>query len=679
MVRGSVGGFDFSEDYDPMMEPDEGSIPEEGDTSFNIDEFEQAASVESEPAASATSEPQKTARTKITLPAPEQKNKKIPYRAYYKDVPPNKYIESYSEAQKWLEALNNEERNVIGGTKAWYSGEPTELTDAAKKVAKRLERFMGSFSSEDNEDTKSKVEVVNIPQPEAPAPSPATSTSIPSSSGSGAGIPPSQPPAPPSFPPDDYSDYPQGEPPEQPSQPSDPSEPPEITQASELPDDKKIQELINKNISSAKKQFRDFIRDEKDKFAREFRDERLALNREVQKLNREAVARKTEINRASSDAKTAIYSLSAGIGLPGYIVASVADSLVIQPAVREDVQTEKKYQEELKDYKDQVIDITNARKDAFREYVKSNEFANLPPEVKEQYAATGEIPEEAMPSFEEWAKSTGAAASFSKTPTPPTPPGPSKAGAMTSMLGKAVPIATAVVEGINITNTAYKTTGEEARTAISSSLSKDPVTALSTKVQSIAKAADPLRLIGLESPVSVGIQEGAKIFEQAVKEFQAMAKEDLGFSPEALATSVEGSIMRLEQSMKIAQEIDPQKAAIIQVTDEIGLIWNEFRALFFSTFAPIIVVALNFIKIVLTEILYIIKFIKNSLFAIADALATILTWTPTFFATGQALKAILKHLKKGPKPPSLKVQKALEDFHNPSNRPIQPPKPGNMR
>jgi hypothetical protein len=676
---GSVGGFDFSNDSDSELDPDMGSIPE-ADTPFDIDAFERAASEQPEAASPTQSAPK--SRKKKSVPAPEQK--KIPYHASYKDVPPNKYIESYSDAQKWIDAIENYEGNVVGGSNAFYSGDKTELTDSAKKVVKRLENFMAKFDFEDDEGedelnkkkkrtpkaSKSKQNVEEyIPEKKGPLASYSPGATFgPSPSGSGSGLPPTQPPAPPS-PPDDYSDYPQGEYPEDPN-----NKPDIINQISSVPTDKDIKKAQDENLATVKKAFKDFIREEKDKFAREFRDEKLSLNREVQKLNAEAISRKTEINRASSDAKTAIYSLSAGIGLPGYVIASVADSLIIQPAVRQDVKAEQQYQRELQDYKNQEVDILNARKDAFREYIKSNEYSSLPQDVKDSYAETGEIPEGALPSFEQWADRTGASSAFKgkNIPLPIQPVG--KAAAVTGAISQAGPVVAGAVEGIQLVNKTVASVGESTRKNISSSLTKDGISGISNKTQSFAGILDPTET----NPAINLFKEATKTFEYAVKDFEKVAREDLAFSPGALQADVEGSIMRLEQSMRIAQQIDPQKEGMIRVTDELNLIWNEFRTLFFGTFAPVIIFLLNGLKLLLQSLLDVVKFIKTIIVTILDILISIASYMPGMQVTAYAARSILNHLTKTNTAPTV-LQQTLDDFHNPNNRPIQPPRPGNFR
>ena len=71
--KGSVGGFEFSDSYDPALDPYNGSLPEPEDTSFNIDEFERAAAESSSAASSSQSgsKPKKT-RKKTEVPAPAQ-------------------------------------------------------------------------------------------------------------------------------------------------------------------------------------------------------------------------------------------------------------------------------------------------------------------------------------------------------------------------------------------------------------------------------------------------------------------------------------------------------------------------------------------------------------------------------------------------------------------------------
>jgi hypothetical protein len=712
---GAIGGFSFSnENVDPSLEPDSGSFPEPEDTSFNIDEFERAASQSSGAASSSPSSP-KTPKTRKKKETPAPAQKKIPpfrvplgkdkwavdLKSSYVSRDPIKYG---ATASIEIDGVRYESSFIGEGIdrKETKEGAILELKSKLKRLGIQTPKNFGKQTRQrksinqytfDNIIPKASQEDSPIEEyiPEGKGPladykpgdifSPSSQSPTPSSSGSGSGTPPSQPPAPPGFPPDDYSDYPQGQYPEDPNDPNN-KKPDIINQISDVPSDKQIKEDQAKNLASVKKQFKDFIREEKDRFAREFRDEKLALNREVQKLNAEAVARKTEINRASSDAKTAIYSLSAGVGLPGYIVASVADALVIQPAVREDVQAEQQYQRDLRDYKNESVDILNARKDAFREYTKSQEFSSLPDEVKAQYAETGEIPEGAIPSFEEWADKTGASAAFNKPLTAPSQPGTGKAEAITSMLGKAGPIATAVVEGINLVNNNTHRLGNEARDNISSSLSKQAIPALSDKAQSFSRMSDPLQLIGMESPAHAMFQEAVETFESAVKEFEGFAREDLGFSPGALEASVDGSIMRLEQSMRIAEQTDPQKEAMIRVTDEIGLIWNEFRALFFTAFAPVVVLALTVVKTVLQAILDVINFIKNLILRLLDIMVTIMEYLaliiPGLSIQAHVARQILNELKKSKAPPT-GLKQILDDFHNPNNQPIKPPKPGNFR
>ena len=693
-MSGSIGGFDFSNDSDPEFDPDMGSIPEGADTSFDIDAFERAAS--EQPEAASTSQPSapKT-RKKKTVPAPGQK--KIPsfripldkdrwavtLKSSYVSRDPIKYGATASiEIDGVLY-----ESSFIGDEidrKETKEGAILELKSKLKKLGIQVPKNFGrqrrsrkSLRQYTFKNILPKVfqedQPIDDPIPEAPTPTP-TQPQTPSPSGSGAGLPPTQPPAPPS-PPDDYSDIPPGEYPEEPKKPDI------INQISSVPTDKDIKKAESENLASVKKQFKDFIREEKDKFAREFRDEKLALNREVQKLNAEAVSRKTEINRASSEAKTAIYSLSAGVGLPGYIIASIADAAIIQPAVREDVKSEQAYQRDLKEFKNQEVDILNARKDAFREYIKSNEFADLPQDVKDSYAQTGEIPEGAIPSFEEWADKTGASSTFKgKSPVAPTAPGPAKSTAMTAALGKAGPVVSAVVEGVKLADTVIGHQGELARSTISSSLDKNGVSAITTKASDFVKSTDTLyQLTGIRLPTTAMFDEAAKTFKGAVEQFEKVAREDLGFSPASLEADVEGSIMRLEQSMRIAQDTDPQKAAVIRVTDEINLVWNEFRALFFSAFAPILVSILTIIKTILQAMLKILQAIKNLVKLIWDILVEMMFYIPGLQPMYYLMKAIEKSLAKDNNKIPTNIDQAIRDFHNPANRPARPPKPGNAR
>jgi hypothetical protein len=701
-MSNSIGGFNFGGDEDPSLVP-EGLEPDNPNVEFDIDDFEQAARQEP-PAPVQQRKNQK--KSKASTKPKKSKSQRDPSKGTLYNIPnPEQYVEDpipdgmtrlyhgsvahdRTEGPAWFSSNRKYAESYRDNSILQYVDVPTDWANAQVDPNNYGQTIDKGYTLNIQLDSSftGKRRVVGQRSSSNTVPTPAQSASPPDSfrldhismgsegqppspSGSGAGQPPSKPPAPPN----DYSDYPENEYPEDPD--NKPSVPQIITQPDELKAEKDAKELQKKNLESAKQKFRDFIREEKDKFAREFRDEKLSLNREVQKLNNEAVKRKTEINRASSEAKTAIYSVSAGIGLPGYIIASVADAAIIQPAVRQDIKAEQQYQADLRDYKNENVDILNRKKDAFREYTKSNEYSKLPDEVKEKFANTGEIPAESIPSFEEWATKVGNKDAFGaisgKAPTAPI----GKAQAVTNMLGKAGPIVAGVIEVAQLGVSAVKQGGELVRSNISSSLNKDGVSAVGTKIKDSLTIADPLGI----SPSVQMYKEAVDTFESAVKDFGSYAREDLGFSPLSIQADVEGSIMRLEQSMQIAQQTDPQKAQMIQVTDEINLIWNEFRALFFSGFAPVLIFFLNGFKFLLQALLDTIKLIKLIAMKIAEALAEILSYVPGMSMQGYILKQILKALSKPPVVTTSVLQQAVDDFHNPNNRPTNTPKPRNYR
>jgi uncharacterized membrane protein len=115
---------------------------------------------------------------------------------------------------------------------------------------------------------------------------------------------------------------------------------------------KKIQREANKESSELKKATSKENR-------REIQDEKRATRREKKTLTNRATRRRTDIRSDASSAKAAIYSLSAAMGLPGYVIANVVDRLFISPAEELDLDAEQSYTDQLNEFfndtEDEVI------------------------------------------------------------------------------------------------------------------------------------------------------------------------------------------------------------------------------------------------------------------------------------------------------------------------------------
>jgi hypothetical protein len=87
---------------------------------------------------------------------------------------------------------------------------------------------------------------------------------------------------------------------------------------------------------------------------------------------------------------------------------------------------------------------------------------------------------------------------------------------------------------------------------------------------------------------------------------------------------------------------------------------------------------LSGIKMLMQGALDVIKFLKSSSNTAADTMEVVLGYLPGISITASTIKSIFNHLTKTSSAPS-NLQQTLDDFHNPNNRPVAPPKPGNFR
>lgn len=164
-----------------------------------------------------------------------------------------------------------------------------------------------------------------------------------------------------------------------------------------LTSDKTIEKTVNKEITKLTKEAKAELAATKKELAkqqrREIQDEKRAVRREKRELTTGATRRRTDIHSDATAAKIATYSLAASAGLPGYVIASVVNRLLIEPAVEKDIEAERAYS-------DQLVNYYNEQEDALiekqREYEDERDSLTTPEfnleEVKDFVTSKGERP-----------------------------------------------------------------------------------------------------------------------------------------------------------------------------------------------------------------------------------------------------------------------------------------------
>lgn len=636
------GGFNLEDNDDEFVDMDA-----TGDTSFDVASFDQelsgnAPSTEQEQPIPAPAQQQ-------SKPQPKQRKKRTP-KPKQQSIPKpevNKFaVGTYLTLKDGTEVQISGEAKFDNNYEATYpvrypdnimSGNSYEIRENDIIDAK----ISNKYSNRSNQQS--------TPEP-----------TLSLSSGSGAGSPPQKPPAPPSSP-------------DPPDDPNDPSKYPKLGPSLPTSSSNKEEESDRKrSLSELKQKLREIIQDEKEAFRKDIREERNRVNRSVQELNNEAILRRSDISRASSEAKAGVYSLSAAAGLPGYISASIVDALFMRPAVQEDLAAEKAYQQDLKRYKNFEEDQRNRQKDRFQEFLKSAKGLKPTPEDVEFFKETGEIPQGLQTSFDQWQEENPDTSPGIPPVQKPTPP-VSKSANILATVSKAAPIVAAVVEGLQFVNNVIKDGQVKTRDQIDSLMSKQGIQGMASSYAGYLDATNPLGL----NPVQTAFSESVKTFDKAVTTFESFAKKDMGFSPETLMVDVNASIMKLNQSMEIASRTDSQKASLLAVTEELQIIWNEFRTEFFITFAPAMMVILRSILDAAKGLLIVVRTIHTAVLKIIEAVSFIVGWIPQFALLGMALKRWLGSQNKVEMPQN--IHRMLEEFHDPQNQPVKPFKPGNFK
>lgn len=493
--------------------------------------------------------------------------------------------------------------------------------------------------------------------------------------------------------------------------------------------DKQIEKEVEKQLKSIKaeaaKAAKQELKAETTDKRRDLQDQARAIRRQKHKDMRQATQRRKDIRSQSTQNKISTYALASAMGLPGYVIASIADKYIFKPQEDKDIAAEVQYQGDYQTYvnveEDKIIeqrrqiedeerasiDISFDNEDEIRQSLTQERKSGVPasssttPRTKTTRTPfpgpPGSNPTRNAPTPDSTVDPSDSAQSYGKgfgyydqqgnsvnppssntnlpnqippvlpanspptnpnNPNPtnpnlrPTPPEPT--GSDVPGLLSAVPI---LKEAMDMAVNQSKKSGEAARGAIDATFSDSGTKGLSQGFQAGITAIEGIPVIGQIAEVfAQPMVEAVKTFEEAVGQFESYAKKDLGFSPEALQSSVESKIAKLVQSIDIADRTDDSKAAIIEATTKLDMIWAELEADVVIAWTPVLVEGLELLTTIAKLVgfmLPLMQVIILPLNVIVDKLTIIANF----------IQRWLPILKPKPKLIQVKILKEIELFH----------------
>jgi hypothetical protein len=407
---------------------------------------------------------------------------------------------------------------------------------------------------------------------------------------------------------------------------------------------------------SAEQQAKDIEQKERKRYRRE-QQERLAdfqrqqteQRRIQQQAKKDEIATSREIVRdARSQAisqRVEAYSLAAAVGLPGYITASVVDSLFIRPSEDKKVKQQQDYQAELARYYEQVRKDTEAQAAAEKAAIKNAPMRATvfdaqgkpiphtstsptptpssqpvaapqptPPPVKQApiYDKNGirilgtQKPVQAPP-VPPNTQYNSPPSPISPTPppsvTPPNPPQPPQPTqpppipptppsrtptAIPSGASPAIAI-TAAIQAAQTINGVVDKAGQAVSQGGQDVISGNYSGATKSVVKGAQNVLDPL---GVNVPLNVAVQ-GFNALIDINQSILDATKENLGFAPQSLEADISTDISRLLQQISVSQRTDATTAELIRANRQLEEAWTEVKVKLINDWGPTIVILLK--------------------------------------------------------------------------------------
>lgn len=411
--------------------------------------------------------------------------------------------------------------------------------------------------------------------------------------------------------------------------------PPPLTQQN-FPSQTAVQKAINAEIARQKAELAREKKQLRKELKRDHQDETedRRIQRQYDKV--EATARRQEIRSTASALRTQAYSSAAALGLPGYVAATIFDVFFLRPEEDKQYAKEVNYNKEYANYlkaaareqqerrRDEEDYIDNLAVDSgaiarqgmqgganaqFTSARRVNQPYNDPNRTARLDAAANRIAQNYNflgpnnsnnPNFvgpqpnpaNTRANLVSQASDIFKAMKPLAPEN-SKILAVAEKVGPVVLGIAALAKGLQMANEAVADFGkgivDTTKTILSEKTSGISGTA-TVLSKSVAIASGDIMGI---NPYAQGTITAINTIAGVADAIRGYAEQNTEFSPRAMAASIEGDIQKLMQQITLGQKTDLSREAIIKASNKIDLIWEEFKAKFFTTFAPLIITLLE--------------------------------------------------------------------------------------
>lgn len=371
-------------------------------------------------------------------------------------------------------------------------------------------------------------------------------------------------------------------------------------------DIEKAQREAARRLRQEQADARRLLREQQQDAAREQRQ----AAREAQRLSREQV---TAARSEAISSRVQSYSLAASLGFPGYVAASVVDSMFVRPREESIVNEQNQYQRDLQRYNEaktrEELEVKRRREEEIRNTpITATALNSSGQPIAPGTSGIPPTPPGSPPPI----VSPGSGQPPLVPPTMPNPRAPSSLG---GSLGGAATIITGAVQVLQAVNSQVDKLASNTKDLATNIIKGDAVGATQSGMKTVQGIIDPL---GIAVPVNVAVQS-FDILLETNKGILEATRQNIAFAPQSLQADVQGDIAKLVQTMDLTRKNDTVTAELIRANTQFELAWGETKAQLIQVVGPI----LTFMLEMLTTMLEAINYIRQLLYTIATNIPVI--------------------------------------------------------
>jgi len=346
-----------------------------------------------------------------------------------------------------------------------------------------------------------------------------------------------------------------------------------------------------------------------------------AQARDAQRQSREQV---TAARSEAISSRIQSYSLASSLGFPGYVAASVVDSLFVRPREQSIVDEQNQYQRDLQRYNEakqrEQIDIKRRQEQKIKD-------APVTATALDESGRPIQPGTNGIPLTPPTPPGTGGPGRPTHPPLiPPKEPIPKSPSAIGQSVHTASTILTGTIQALQAVNGAVDKFAKNASDLSTNIIKGDATGATKSAMKIGQNVVDPL---GTNIPVNVAVQSFDMLLETN-KAILESTRQNLAFAPQSLQADVQGDIQKLVQSIELTRKNDSVTAELIRANTQFELAWGEAKAKLIETIGPALVRILQ----LLTKVLELLEFMGQVAYIVSINLPVI----------GRLIEAILSKL-----------------------------------